>query len=74
MPDLNEMIFFSDNVSSQFKNRYVISHLTTMMDEIDVDFSWNYFAASHGKGVVDGVGGILKRLVWQKMSVCERFR
>ena len=67
MPDLNEIIFFSDNASSQFKNRYIISYLTTMMDEMDVDLSWNYFAASHGIGVVDGVGGIMKRLVWQEI-------
>lgn len=38
-----------------------------MMKEMNVEFSWNYFAASHGKGVVDGVGGILKRIVWQEI-------
>jgi hypothetical protein len=25
---------------------------------------WHFFATSHGKGVVDGVGGIIKRLVY----------
>jgi len=64
MPDVNEIIFFSDNAASQFKNRYVINYLTTMLDTMDIDISWNYFASSHGKGVVDGIGGILKRLVW----------
>lgn len=64
MPDVNEIIFFSDNASSQFKNRYVTNHLTTMLDNMDIDFTWNYFASSHGKGVVDGIGGTLKRLVW----------
>ena len=54
MPDINEITFSFDNASSQFKNCYTISHLTTMMD---IDFSWNYFASSHGKGIVDGIGG-----------------
>ena len=26
---------------------------------------WNFFATSHGKGVVDGVGGTVKRAVWR---------
>jgi len=64
MPDVNQIIFFSDNAASQFKNRYIINHLTTMLDVSGIDFNWNYFASSHGKGIVDGVGGILKRLVW----------
>jgi hypothetical protein len=67
MPDVTEIIFFSDGAASQFKNRYVIQHLTTMMDKINIDFSWNYFASSHGKGVVDSIGGTLKRLVWMEI-------
>ena len=31
---------------------------------------WNYFATSHGKEPVDGIGGALKRTVWNK--VCQR--
>ena len=27
---------------------------------------WNFFATSHGKGAVDGVGGVLKRRAWNK--------
>ena len=30
-------------------------------------FSWKYFATSHGKGVVDGIGGKAKALVWAKV-------
>ena len=28
---------------------------------------WNFFATSHGKGAVDGVGGTVKRLVWSRV-------
>jgi hypothetical protein len=52
---------------------YIINHLTTMLDVLDIDFSWNYFASSHGKGVVDGVGGTLKRPVWLEIMAGKRF-
>ncbi len=35
-----------------------------MMNESDIDFSWNYFAASHRKGIVGRIGGALKIIVW----------
>ncbi len=28
---------------------------------------WNFFATSHGKGAVDGLGGTVKRSVWRQM-------
>jgi hypothetical protein len=56
--------FFSDNPSSQLKNRYIIHQLTTILDTYDIDIGWNYFASGHGKGTVDAVGGVFKRLVW----------
>ncbi|CAF1383212.1 unnamed protein product [Adineta ricciae] len=64
VPDVDQILFFSDGAASQFKNRYVVQHLTTMLNKLDIDITWNYFASSHGKGVVDSIGGILKRLVW----------
>lgn len=64
MPDVDQIIFFSDGAASQFKNRYIIQYLTNIMDKFDINFSWNYFSSSHGKGVVDSIGGTLKRLVW----------
>ena len=29
--------------------------------------SWHFYATSHGKGVVDAIGGTVKRLVWQHL-------
>ena len=52
---------FSDGPSSQFKNKY-IAHFLHTLNKI-VPIQWNYFATSHGKGVVDGIGGTVKRLV-----------
>jgi len=28
---------------------------------------WNFFATSHGKGAVDGIGGTVKRTVWRNV-------
>ncbi|CAF1371190.1 unnamed protein product [Rotaria magnacalcarata] len=64
MPDVDQIIFFSDGAASQCKNRYIIQYLTNMMDKFDIEFSWNYFSSLHGKGVVDSLGSALKRLVW----------
>ena len=40
--------------------------LYDLAQKFQKDFSWKYFATSHGKGVVDGVGGRAKSLVRQK--------
>ena len=63
MADVKETVFFSDGATIQFKNRYLIEYLM-MMEVNDLGISWNYFASSHGKRVVDGVGGTLKRLMF----------
>jgi hypothetical protein len=46
-----------------------------MSYEYQLILSWHFFATSHAKGVVDGIGGNVKRLVWQqiltKKDKCE---
>ncbi|CAF4797217.1 unnamed protein product [Rotaria sp. Silwood1] len=66
-PNLEEITFFSDGAASQFKQRYLFQNLTRMMMEHYLKLSWNFFATSHGKGVVDAIGGIIKRMVWQEI-------
>ena len=61
-PDVKQVYAFSDGPSSQFKNKYIANFLHTLNKIVQIQ--WNYFAASHGKGVVDGIGGSVKRLVW----------
>ena len=31
---------------------------------LNIKLTWHFFATSHGKGVVDGLGGSIKRSVW----------
>ena len=63
-PDVKYMKIFSDGCEAQFKNRYTLSNLTFMRKDFGVDGEWSFFASSHGKGAVDGVGGVVKRAVW----------
>jgi hypothetical protein len=67
LPTLKEVMFFSDGAASQFKQRYLFRNLTRMADNYKLKLSWHFFATSHGKGVVDGLGGTVKRLVWQQI-------
>ena len=68
MADVKETVFFSDGDTIQFKNRYLIEYLM-MMEVNDLGISWTHFASSHGKVVVDGVGGTLKRLMFGALQL-----
>lgn len=57
---------FSDGCSSQFKNKFIARSLPDFVSEFGCKvLEWNYFATSHGKGAVDGIGATIKRKVWQ---------
>lgn len=60
-------IIWSDGPSSEFKNKFMVKLLHHLSLKYNRKFIWKYSATSHGKGVVDGVGGNVKRLVKQKM-------
>lgn len=60
----SEISIWSDGPSSQFKNRFIVSILPDLKARYNLSkLTWNYFATSHGKGPVDGVGGSIKRTV-----------
>ena len=62
------VILWSDGPSSQFKNRFMYHYLSALRENHGLpSLSWNFFAASHGKSSVDGVGGTLKRIVWNRV-------
>ena len=58
---------FSDGPSSQFKNQYVFNFLPVLRELYHLEsLNWHFFATSHGKGAVDGIGGTVKRNVWME--------
>lgn len=54
---------WSDNATSQFKNQYIMNSIETFEKRFKMKLVWNFYAPMHGKSVVDGIGGSLKRYV-----------
>lgn len=66
---IHKVTFWSDGPSSQFKNRFMVKFLKYCQVTFKIPtFEWNFFATAHGKGAIDGVGGTLKRIAWQKVK------
>ena len=61
-------LLWSDSPSSQFKNRFMARFMEMSEEKHTSNIRWNFFATSHGKGDVDGVGGVLKRRAWNKVK------
>ena len=58
--DFDRIVFFSDGAASQFKQKYTLSNATYILNR-GIAVEWNFFATSHGKGAVDGMGVQVKR-------------
>ena len=72
--NVKEINCFYDGTASQFKQRFHFRNLVRIANERRIALSWHFFATSHGKDVVGGIGGTVKRLVWSSIlagSVCR---
>lgn len=67
----SKLQIWSDGAAQHFKQRFMFGLLTTLKKEFQ-SISWEFFAASHGKGAVDGIGGTIKRKVF--MAIKSRAR
>ena len=54
----SNILLWSDGPSNQFKNRFMARFMEMSEEKHAPNISWNFFATSHGKGAVDGVGGL----------------
>jgi hypothetical protein len=54
---------WSDGPSSQFKNKFIASLIPILEKKCCLKIVWNFFATSHGKGCVDGIGATVKNVV-----------
>ena len=59
-------VIWSDGPSSEFKNQYMCFLIQELSKKHGKPFIWKFSATSHGKGVVDGVGGKVKSSVHKK--------
>lgn len=53
---------FSDGAAKHFKQKYNLCFVSHIGEKLGVTIDWCFFATSHGKGVIDGIGGTAKRL------------
>lgn len=63
VPSLNTEHFLNDSVVNQHRNKsmfYLIGNELTKLFKVK-DLRWHYSESGHGKGVLDGIGGCLKR-------------
>ena len=58
---------WSDGQSSQFKNRFIAASIPWLEEKHKLKICWNFFATSHGKKSVNGIGGVVKRMATQKV-------
>ena len=69
LPDhVKKVSLWPDGPASQFKNRYFVASQDTLQCKHKLEIQWNFFATSHGKGPVDGIGGSVKHHVWGKVK------
>ena len=56
-----ELVIYSDGPSSEFKKKYITGKFLHMIScQIQRPVHWKYFATSHGKGGVEGIGSAAK--------------
>ena len=69
-PNINMLNLFSDGASQHFKQRYFFNAVTMLPIILGLEqlkIVYDFFATSHGKGAVDGIGGSAKRGVMAKI-------
>ena len=54
---VNKLHIWTDGLTSQFKNKFIAASIKWLGAKHLLSITWNFFAASHGKGCVDGIGG-----------------
>ena len=63
IPSLNKAYFWSDGCTAQFHSRFTFHSMPFYPN--DLELSWDYGEAHHFKGPHDGIGGTVKRKVYQ---------
>ena len=59
---IKTQVIWTDGPSSEFKKKYTIEILRRLTEKYNKTFIWKFFATSHRKDIVDGVGGNCKSI------------
>lgn len=74
-PSVKILKIWSDGPTSQFKNKYTVALIKLLENRFKIKVYWNFFATSHGKGCVDGIGAAVKnrvrRLVKSRQAIAN---
>ena len=62
-----KVVVWSDGCAAQFRSHFVFRLLTDRFFE-GIKLSWFYNEKSHRKGLMDGVGGTVKNVVFRKVK------
>lgn len=69
LPSKTEILkIWSDGPNNQFKNKYIAALIKPFEEIFKIKIYWNFFATSHGKGCVDGIGAVVKNRVRRLMN------
>ena len=63
-PTITVLSLFSDGAAQHFKQSFffnAVTHLPNLLGVEHLKIIYDFFATSHGKGAVDGIGGSAKR-------------
>ena len=69
IPSLKKTYFWSDGCTAQFRSRFTFCSMTFYPN--DLELSWDYGEAHHFKGPHDGIGGTVKRKVYQDVTASK---
>jgi hypothetical protein len=64
LPNIDTLHILSDGPTAQYKNRFNINFMMHFIPTVIphvLSWTWNFGESGHGKGPMDGVGGVLKR-------------
>ncbi|CAG9800519.1 unnamed protein product [Chironomus riparius] len=67
-PNLAHVDFVTDGCASQFKNKFILTDLLHIKSDFGINATWHFMPTSHGKSAADGIGGILKRQVSNRIK------
>ncbi|KAG1651875.1 Acid sphingomyelinase-like phosphodiesterase 3b [Nymphon striatum] len=67
LTEVKKVHYWSDDPSSQFKNRFNMANLLCHPQDFNCEATWSFFETAHGKGACDGVGAEVKRSVWRSI-------
>ena len=70
--DIETEIIWSDGPSSEFKNQFMRQLIEDFSLQYGKKLIWKFSATSHGKGVVDGIGGNVKSNVRRQVMSMKK--